>query len=412
MMKESLLRLAEKYPAAAKAKHHYQSIRNSYYARQKINEKLIVFEAFRSTKYVDSPKAIYEYLLNAPQYKDYTFIWVFEHPEKYGYLKNERTKLVRHESHAHYMAFARAKYWVINGWIPLRFAKKPGQVVLQCWHGTPLKRLRHDIISSVDTEHKANALRDNDLDAERFDYFISPSRFATKAFTSAFNLKKLGKQDIVIETGYPRNDYLINYKKSDVARIKEQLDVPKNKKLLLYAPTWRDDQNAQGGGYNYKLPIDFDYLKEKLGDEYVVLFRAHSLVANSFDFGAHKGFIYDVSTVDDINDLYIISDVLMTDYSSVFFDYANLKRPMIFYMYDLEHYANDLRGFYFDINELPGAIVKAEKEIVAILQDTPSYQKKYAKKYQAFSRKFNYLDDGKATKRVVDILLPHKERKR
>ena len=91
-----------------------------------------------------------------------------------------------------------------------------------------------------------------------------------------------------------------------------------------------------GIGYTYKTEVDFDKLKANLGDEYIILFRAHYLVANSFDFDKYKGFVYDVSKVNDINHLYVISDLLVTDYSSVFFDYANLKRPEIFYMYDLE----------------------------------------------------------------------------
>src|SRR5690606_15469637 len=141
---------------------------------------------------------------------------------------------------------------------------------------------------------------------------------------------------------------------------------------------------------------DFDYLRKELSDEWVILFRPHYFIANAFDFRKYKGFIHDVSEVEDINELYLISDVLMTDYSSVFFDYANLKRPMIFYMYDLEHYAKDLRGFYFDLKELPGDIVKSEKEIVGILNDLGGYQNKYRGQYEMFSDKFNYLDDGRA----------------
>lgn len=405
MIKKILLELASKHSAVANLKLIYQQARDRYYSSLKIDDKLIVFEAFRSTKYADSPKAIYEYMMQSTEYSEYKFIWVFENPNKYKHLKNSRTKIVKHESNAHYVAFARAKYWVINGWIPLRFQKKPGHIVLQCWHGTPLKRLRHDIINSVETDHKTNALRDNDLDAMRFDYFISPSRFATNAFTSAFNLKKLDKQDILIETGYPRNDDLINYKQSRIDDIKKRLKIPNGKKVLLYAPTWRDDQNVAGQGYKYNLPVDFDYLRNSLSKDYVILFRAHNLVANSFDFSKYKGFIYDVSQEDDINDLYIVSDILVTDYSSVFFDYANLKRPMIFFMYDREHYQKNLRGFYLNIDELPGDIVEKEENLVKTLNNIEKSIKRNKEKYQKFSNKFNYLDDGESTERVIEILL-------
>ena len=102
---------------------------------------------------------------------------------------------------------------------------------------------------------------------------------------------------------------------------------------------------------------------------YTVLFRAHYLIANAFDFERFGDFVIDVSQVNDINDLYVISDVLVTDYSSVFFDYANLRRPIIFYMYDLDRYANDIRGFYLGLDELPGPIVQTEDELVVRLND-------------------------------------------
>lgn len=405
MLRRLLLWLAGKNQIFAHAKRAYQHARDAYYARQKVRKKLIVFESFRSSKYADSPKAIYEYMLSSTRYNDYSFIWVFEEPDDYRFLKNSRTKLVKHESHAHYMAFARAKYWIVNGWLPLRFTKKAEQIMLQCWHGTPLKRLRYDILDSADTQHKIAAFRDNDSDAERFDYFVSPSKFTTEVFTSAFNLKSLGKEDIIIETGYPRNDFLINHTQADVDRAKKQLDIPKNKKVLLYAPTWRDDQTKEGGGYEYSMTVDFDYLKRHLSDDYIVLFRAHNLVSNEFDFNAYKGFVYDVSRVDDINDLYIISDALMTDYSSVFFDYANLRRPIIFFMYDLEYYSKALRGFYLELSQLPGDIVKKESEVVDILRNIDQYEIKHAENYQLFHDTFNYLDDGQATKRVVESII-------
>lgn len=409
MLKKSLILLAQKSSLFGKLKRWYQECRDWYYRSLPIDEKLIVFEAFRSTKYADSPRAIYEYLLESEDYKTYRFIWVFEHPENYKFLENDRTKLVKHETNGYYTVFARAKYWVVNGWIPLRIQKKDNQVALQCWHGTPLKRLRYDINSSIKTDHRSNALRDNDLDMLRYDYFLSPSKFATKVFTSAFNLKTINKEGIIIQTGYPRNDRLLTFKDGDIVSIKERLGIPKDKKVMLYAPTWRDDQQAKKGGYTYKSPIDFKYLRDQLSDEWVILFRAHGLANNGIDLSDYTGFVFDVAAESDINDLYIISDVLMTDYSSVFFDYANLKRPIIFYMYDRKHYESTLRGFYLQLEELPGDVISQEKDIVRIVRDITKYDKKHANTYQKFSRKFNNLDDGAATSRAVEIVFRHNE---
>lgn len=401
MIKNALLELARKYSFFGKFKHDYQKLRDSYYYRQKIDSNLVVFESYRSTKYADSPRAIYEYLLEHEEYKDYRFIWVFEHPERYDFLRSDRTTLVKHESNAYYVAFARAKYWVVNGWIPLRLNKKAGQIALQCWHGTPLKRLRYDILTNSHTEHQKNALRENDEDMKRYDYFISPSKFTTKVFTSAFNLKALGKENILVETGYPRNDFLHNFTIENQVTLRRTLKLPEDKKVLLYAPTWRDDQYANEGGYNYSSPVDFDLLKKKLGKDWVILFRAHNLVSNAFDFKKYRGFVKDVSSYDDISELYVVSDALMTDYSSVFFDYANLKRPIIFFMYDLEHYKHNLRGFYLNLDQLPGDITTTETDVVDILNNIDGYVQKHHTEYERFNTKYNYLDDGRATSRVV-----------
>ena len=384
-------------------KHAFQNTRDGYYRRLPIDDKLIVFEAFLGTKYADSPRVIYEYLLGNEAYDDYKFIWLFKNPEKYTFLEaNGRTKVIKRETNAYYAAFARAKYWVVNGWIPLRVQKKTGQIALQCWHGTPLKRLRYDIITVEETTHQRNAQQSNDRDIMRYDYLLSPSRFATRVFTSAFNLKKLKKEDIIIELGYPRNDVLVNATADQMQAFRQKYAIPEGKKVLLYAPTWRDDQHVEGKGYEYQTPVNFDLLQEKIADEYIVLFRAHNMVANPFDFSKYDGFVRDVSQHDDISDLYLAADALMTDYSSVFFDYANLRRPIIFFMYDLEHYKDHLRGFYIDLKELPGDIVKTEEAVATILGDLSAYQQKYQKTYQAFTEKYNALDDGRATERVVD----------
>jgi CDP-glycerol glycerophosphotransferase len=405
MLKRILLKLASKNQFFLKSKQIYQSVRDTYYRKLPIDDKLIVFEAFRSSKYADSPKAIYEYLLSHKEYDGYRFIWMFEHPEKYKFLEqNGRTKVVKHETNSYYTAFAKAKYWVVNGWIPLRVQKKPGQIALQCWHGTPLKRLRYDIVTSNPTNHHTNALRENDEDMKRYDYLISPSKFATRAFTSAFNLKALDKEDIIIETGYPRNDALINATKSDKEMYRNKYNIPDDKKVILYAPTWRDDQHIEGKGYEYNMPVDFDLLREKLSDEYIMLFRAHNLVANQFDFTKYSDFIKDVSKVDDINELYIVSDVLITDYSSVFFDYANLNRPIIFYMYDLEHYKNDLRGFYIPVADLPGVIATKEKDVIKSLKNLVRYKKYYESKQNDFHATYNSYDDGRCAARAANVI--------
>lgn len=389
-----------------------------HYKNNDVEENLIIFESYMGRSYACSPKAIYEEMINDPKYKDFKFVWAFRKPNNYRQNKKcihcgagndslNKSIIVKYGGKKYYEYYSKAKYWITNSRLPEHIKKKDNQVYVQCWHGTPLKRLGHDIIAETKNalNTKKEMLKKYDEDAKRYNYMISPSKFCSEKLTSAFNLKELHSNNIIIEEGYPRNDFLKNHTKVNISQIKKELGLPDNKKILLYAPTWRDDQHTSGLGYTYKTEADFDYLKEHLEEDYIILFRAHYFVANKFDFDKYEGFIYNVSNVDDVSDLYIISDVLMTDYSSVFFDYANLKRPMIFFMYDLEYYENDLRGFYLDLKELPGDIVKEEVEIVKILNNLQKYNKKHKNKYEKFNKKFNYLDDGKASKRVIDRVI-------
>ena len=380
-----------------------------YYYKYKVDDKLILFEVYNGRNYACSPKAIYEYMVNNKKYNGYKFVWAFKNSEKYNLGK--QTKIVKTNSKEYFKYLSSSRYWIVNSLVDVAIKKKKNQIYLQCWHGTPLKKLRYDIEVKGSVLNTINEIRKrNDLDAVKFDYFISPSKFCTEKFTSAFNFKKLGKENIIIEKGYPRNDYLFNYKKEDVEKIKKTLKLPKNKKIILYAPTFRDNQHTSGLGYTYNLGIDFDKLKKELNKDYIILFRTHYFISNSFDFSKYKDFIYDVSDYDDINELYIISDILLTDYSSVFFDFANLKRPMLFYMYDLDDYKNNLRDFYFNLDILPGPIVKTENDLINEIKNIDDYNKIYSDKYKKFNQKFNYLDDGNAAKRVVDVIFDQKSK--
>ena len=366
----------------------------------KIDDKLVYFQTFSGRGYSDSPKAMYEYMLTAPEYKDFRFVWCFKEPEKYEYLlKNGRTELVKFRTKADNKALRKAKYWITNYRMLNHQYPRKGQIYLQCWHGTPLKRLGYDIIESDNAMNSLAEIKEKyRTDAERFAYMLSPSPFATDKFATAWNLRETGQEYKIIEEGYPRNDRLVTATGEDRKAIRERLGV-EGKKVILYAPTWRDNQHTSGQGYTYKTEVDFDRLRRELGDDYVILFRAHYLVANSFNFERFKGFIYDVSSYGDINELYIASDILITDYSSVFFDYSILERPIIFYMYDLAHYANEMRGFYLSLDELPGPIVQTEDDLIREIKKADRW--KADDKYREFVKRFNPYEDGNSSKRVL-----------
>lgn len=375
----------------------------------KTDEKMIIFGAYNGKSYACSPKAVYEYMIREKRFQEYQYVWIFDMPEKYHFLeKNLNTKVVKNKSAECERYLHMAKYWIFNfraldHWVP-----KKDQIYVQCWHGTPLKKLGYDITNSDNAMNSVKEIQNKyKIDTKRFTYLLSSCRFVTEKFKSAWGLEKFGKKDAILEIGYPRNDFLNKFSDEDVASVKKKLGLENcDKKIILYAPTWRDNQHDAEQGYVYHNPVDFNLLKKELEDEYIILFRAHYLVADNFNFDQYQGFIYDVSTYDDINELYIVSDLLITDYSSVFFDYAILERPVLFYMYDMEEYRDEMRGFYLDVRELPGPIIKKEDELIEAIHDIGvSVEKDNNQVLRSFNTEYNSMNDGKAVERLVNMVI-------
>ena len=361
----------------------------------------VLFISFHGRGYSDNPMALHKYMSTHLMYQKYRCIFAIKnHKEKN--IEIENAKIIEYFSIPYFYYLARSKYWIVNCKLPKYVLKKPNQIYLQTWHGTPLKKLAHDIevpegttfYRSEMTVEQMRSTYDNDV--SKYNYMISPSAFTTEVFQSAFKIDRAR----LIETGYPRNDILSNYKEHDLDVIKSKLKIPKDKKVILYAPTWRDNSyNLKG--YTFKLKVDFKKWQEILGDDYVVIFKPHYLIVNDFDLESVKDFVYFVDPKEDISNLYLIADILVTDYSSVFFDYAILKRPIYFYMYDLDSYRDELRGFYLDIyHELPGEVIEDE----TILLNKIKMNNFDFNKLTKFNQRFNNHEDGNASKRVLDIL--------
>lgn len=378
------------------------------------DSRMAIFQCFGGRQFGCSPRAIYERMLEDSRFDGYKLIWAFQESEMEKFADEpllQRAQFVKVGSDKYLETCARAKYWVFNTRVAEYITPKPDQVYVQCWHGTPLKRLGYDV--TIETQ---NALNTTDELAERFGmdskkwtYLLSPSAYTSQHLADAFGLKEERRASVVLEEGYPRNDRIVRVCENPEAldaftgAFREELGIPTEKKILLYAPTWRDDSYQAGTGYVMEdTLLDFDAMRTALGDEWVVLFRAHYYIANHFDFSAYEGFVYDVSKQADINDLYIVADALLTDYSSVFFDYANTARPIMFFWPDYQHYANDIRGFYFGLDELPGPHCFTNDEVIAAVKDLPNYDEKYGKDYAAFRQTFCPKDDGHAAERVIE----------
>ena len=358
--------------------------------KKELNKKQIIFVCFKGDYYSDNPKYLYEYMYE--NYKDeFDFVWVMN-DKNIKIPGNPKT--VKRYSLKYYNEVAKSKYWVVNGRHSPFLTKRKDQVIVSTWHGTPLKKLGLDISNAYTwnplIKHSYIKL------ARDWNYLISPNDYTTNIYRSAFGYEK-----DILETGYPRNDVLYNANEDKVNQIKGDLNIPKDKKVILYAPTWRDDDVISD--IQFKLELDLDKMKQTLGDEYVLLIRTHYFISDKLDLSGVGDFTFDVSKYDDIAELYLISDILITDYSSVFFDFANLKRPILFYTYDLDRYENVLRGFYLDIhNEVPGPLLKTTDEVIDSIVNIDDVEKQYAQKYDEFYERFCSIEDGNASKRIVE----------
>ncbi|GGH76628.1 CDP-glycerol glycerophosphotransferase (TagB/SpsB family) [Pullulanibacillus pueri] len=362
-----------------------------------VKKKLIMLESYLGKQYSCNPRAIYEYM--RAYYPEYTLVWSVDA----GYLqffKDKNIPYVKRFSLQWLLSMTRARYWITNSRLPLLLPKPSHTTYIQTWHGTPLKRLASDMeevhMAGMTTQKYKDDFHE---ESSKWDYLISPNAYSSEIFKRAFNFNKK-----LIESGYPRNDYLFHANDDKVIRnLKKNCGLPMNKKVILYAPTWRDDQFYESGKYKFDLELDLNKMRDTLGEDYIIMLRMHYLVAENLDLSSYKGFAYDFSKYEDIRDLYLIADLLITDYSSVFFDYGILKRPMIFYVYDIETYRDKLRGFYFDFEKkAPGPLVKTTEEVIHTIKALDPDEFSGSIQFKEFYDRFCYLEDGYASKRVVD----------
>jgi len=279
-----------------------------------------------------------------------------------------------------------ARLLVVNDWLRNRFRKRRFQTVLQTWHGTPLKKIALGR-PGVGLRTALATIRER----SRWSILLSQNPHSTAVFRSAYFF--LGP---IWQEGYPRDDALAS---PDASEIRRRLGIADDVTVVLYAPTWRDDR-----------PEHIDHLDvaaftDALGPDYVTLIRGHSRTLRpGRDVLASN--VLDVTGFPDVTELFHVADVLVTDYSSVMFDYSVTGKPIFFFAPDLDHYREQLRGFYFDLDEAaPGPVVQRAGELVELVRARDSVRADYAAKYSAWRARFNPRDDGHAAERVVARLV-------
>lgn len=375
---------------------YWKFLDKHFFKKMSTKENWVFVESFFGKSYSDSPKYLYEYLYDTYGNK-YRYIWCLN--ERAKEMKGHPSICKRHTLRYVYYT-SRAKYFICNTRQPAWYKKREGVVYLETWHGTPLKKLAFDLddIHAASQDHKKLFYRQS----KAWDYLISANRFSTDVFERAFCYPR----ENIIEVGYPRNDILYSDRRDEIAKeVKKEFGIPMDKRVILYAPTWRDNQFYEKAKYKFTLAMDLERMRKEFGKDSVLLLRTHYYIADKLDLTGLEDFVYNGSNYNDVSRIYLASDICITDYSSVFFDYANLKRPMLFFAYDYEDYKGEIRGMYFDMNkELPGPILQTNDELVDALHNIDTISELYKDRYDKFYEKFCSVDDGHASERAINIV--------
>ncbi|MBW5481369.1 bifunctional glycosyltransferase/CDP-glycerol:glycerophosphate glycerophosphotransferase [Streptomyces bambusae] len=367
------------------------------FSKLPVKKGTVVFESHMGKQYSDSPKAIYEEMVR--QGVAFDAVWSYAGAKPTGFPKE--ATLVKRWSWPYLRALAQAEFWIDNQGFPLALAKRPGTTYIQTWHGSALKRMGFHEPRTKAQGRAGQAKFQAAVD--RFDHFLIRSEHDARTLAKGFRLR----DEVLLRTGYPRNDALVAAHRAEAdsgervrGPLAAELGIDPDKTVLLYAPTFR--ANAEGQVEGFTFPFDVEEFAERLGDRFTLLVRTHYLNSVSLPPSV-EGRVIDVSRHHDITPLLALADGLITDYSSVMFDYSVLDRPMLFFAYDYDAYANDIRGTYFDLKEkAPGPVVATADELFQAVSAFEEADAKYAQARQRFLAEFGEYDRGDAARQIVE----------
>lgn len=365
-----------------------------HYESSKVVSNTILYESRDGKAFSDSPYAFFAYFANHPEQDDYQHTWVYDGnvdltlaKKLLPHHKLKSVKFVKRNTKEYGQALLTSEYLINNSTFQPWFIKKENQVYVNTWHGTPLKKMGFDIEDNP--KGSQNVLR-NFLMA---DYLISPNNHMTDVFLKSYKLEGL-YEGTILEGGLPRNDWISNPDITMATQLRDSgIILDSTKKVLLYTPTYRGVLQNEAADDIEKLVSDVKYLVNHVGDEYNILIKVHPFVYGKAVLNENlKGRL--VSDLFDVNKLFEVTDILVTDYSSVLFDYLITKKRLIYYIWDSEDYADD-RGMYFSPENLPGDVATTIVELVDAIR--AQHQIRID---ESIDRLIRY-DDGSVTKRYV-----------
>ena len=374
-----------------------------YYKRNKVDENTIFYSSHHGAGMLCGPYAIFRRLMQSREFDSYEHVWQIDDPAERRQLQKEygdwtNVSFVEKNSRGYFKALTRAKYIIVNNTLPFYFTKKPGQIYVNTWHGIPLKTLGYDVPDGKFTTR--NMTRNFLLT----DYLISPCRFMTKIFLESFKLGGIytGK---LIENGYPRNDLLFDTKRDDIIEklINRGIPIDDKKKIILYAPTWKGASFDRADKDIARYDEFCEYLSEHIDTEkYQILIKPHPMVYKLLSEQEKRSGRYIPQSID-TDELMAATDVLVSDYSSIFFDFLLTDRPIIFYIPDLESY-KEYRGVYFGLHELPGPYSSDMGDIAGWLNRADTLRSEFGSAYDKMKTWSCEFDDGMASQKAVEAI--------
>lgn len=355
-----------------------------------IKNNQIIFFSYYGANYGCSPKYITEYLLeHYPE--EYKIIWAFNYPEKFKTLKFNVIKYGRFKFLYH---FCRSKYICTNFNLTTDLKKRKGQIYIQTWHNsTRLKRTHSDVEKILSNQFIEMAKNDS----RQIDYIFCGSKFMHDIIRNSFWYK--GK---ILDFGLPRNDSLIRLDTIKLIDIKNKIGISDNIGIVLYAPTFRKGLDLNFYSLDFKRLLKF--LEEKYQKKWIIILRLHPhLISKVYAHNFVNDNIIDLTQYPDITEILMISDILITDYSSIMFDFALTKRPIFLYATDKNYYTKNDFGFYFNLNSLPFSFSKSNDEL---LENINKFNlKEYLLNLNSFMQKIGNFEVGAACEKFYSLIL-------
>ncbi len=398
-----LKRLPSRVKRAARFEIH------AYWRRQPIVPGSVLYESFSGNGMLCNPEAIFRKLLASPDLAHLTHTWVLSDFDQYRstiaeFAGNPKVSFVRYGSPGYFRALATSNFLVNNATFPPDFSKRQGQVYLNTWHGTPLKRMGYDIEDGALAT--ANIVR-NFVAA---DYLLAANPFmADQMYETAYKLRGIYRGTI-IEEGYPRNDrqHLDEAALASIRATLTETGIPLgDRKVILYAPTWKGTSFSQPNDDIDDLLSHIAAIESRIDtSRYIVLLKTHQIVHRL----AHtRPELKRMLVPNELPTNVILgaTDILVTDYSSIFFDFLETGRPVAFFAPDLADYS-DTRGLYIEPDLWPGPVAVTAHELGdtlnAIAADGDAIPAERRERYHQMQQEFCGFEDGHAADRVVDIV--------